>query len=381
MAMKPEGGGILRRRKLGKALDDVSRKPPFTESVVSWPFPPENEGRLGRPSALANAELLQRRDQLHGIFAAHWPTIGWNLQRVRRLSQIGPALTPLADLKHPTIELLLWNTSAKAMPDEIFRFQQERKRLDQELADVQNKLSAANKRVIEGEDALERAQNRFAIARDGYSFARKKKRKKEAKSFLKEREKWSSLCPKVNAELNRRKESLKECSVELREIRKRIADLEALFAQTELLRFVLSERYAFNPQTFANAAAGLPQMGWRTSMRLCSRVQCSAETSINYFIFEAVKIVLEGASPASAEEAAGEIRRQISKRNRFEIVREYLGENWSALERAVLAVWNSSIHADARPYEIASRFLAALNAPRRVVNPLFDALEKDFPAT
>ena len=144
---------------------------------------------------------------------------------------------------------------------------------------------------------------------------------------------------------------------------------------------MLSERYVFAPLNFANAAAGLPHMGWRRSFLLCSRVECSAKTSINYFIFDAVKIILEGASPTCAEEAASEIRRQISKRNRFESVREYLEENWPALEHAVLAVWNSSIHADARPYEIASMFLEALKAPRRVVNPLLDALENDLPPT
>ena len=54
----------------------------------------------------------------------------------------------------------------------------------------------------------------------------------------------------------------------------------------------------------------------------------------------------------------------MSVRNRFESVREYLEEDRPALERAVLAVWNSSIHAEARPCEIASMFLAALKAPK-----------------
>src|SRR5258708_28242186 len=211
MAMRPEGGELLRRRKLGKALDDVSGKPLFTESVVSWPVPPENEGRLGRPSALTNAELLQRRDQLHGIFAAHWPTIGWNLQRARGLAQIGPALRPLASLRHPTIELLLSNTSGKMSADGAHPFHQKRKRLSKELVEVENRLSAANTKVMEAEGTFEQAQNRFAIGRDGYSWARKKRKKKKAKSSHKERKTWSSLCQRVQADLNRRKERLKNC--------------------------------------------------------------------------------------------------------------------------------------------------------------------------
>ncbi len=378
MAMRPEGGGILRRRKLGKALDDVSGNSLFTESVVSWPVPPENEARLGRPSALANAELLQRRDQLHGIFAAHWPIIGWNLQRARGLTHIGPALRPLASLRHPTIELLLSNTSAKALLDGAHPFQHERKRLYKELVKVENTLSATNARVMEGEGAFEQAQNRFAIARDGYSWARKERKKKKAKSFLKERKKWSSLCQRVEAELNRRKESLKERYAEINEIRKKITDIEAHFAQTELLQFVLSERYVFAPLNLANAVAGLPHMSWRNSFRLCLPGPCSPETSINYLIVEAVRMALERAAPISADEAVNGIRRQISKGRQFERIRGYIGERWPTLEDAILMGWSSAVHANARPYKITSLFLEALKAPKQVANPLLDALEKDL---
>src|SRR5258708_11596358 len=375
MAMRPEGGGVLRRRKSKKVSRGMSKT---RLNVFSWPVPGENEGRLGRPSALTNDELLQRRDQLHGIFAAHWPAVGWNLQRVRGLTQVPLALRPLADLKHPTIELLLWNTSAKGMSDGLLRFQQERKRLHKELADAQDRLGAANKGVTEAQDAAEQAQNRFAIAREGYSHARKEKKKKEAKSFLQEREKWSSLCPKVNAELNRRKESLMACNVELREIEEKIANRQALFAQTELLRFVLSERYVFTPLNFANALAGLPHMSWRNSFRLCLRGACSLETSINYLIVEAVRMTLERAAPTSAEEAVNEIRRQISKGRQFERVRAYLGDHWPTVENAVHTGWGSAVHANARPYKITCPFLQSLKGPKPVANPLLDALEKDL---
>src|SRR5260370_35287976 len=130
MAMRPEGGGVLRRRKSKKVSRGMSKT---RLNVFSWPVPGENEGRLGRPSALTNAELLQRRDQLHGIFAAHWPAIGWNLQRARGLTHIGPALRPLANLKHPTIDLLLSNTSGKPLQDRSHPLHQDRKRLYKEL--------------------------------------------------------------------------------------------------------------------------------------------------------------------------------------------------------------------------------------------------------
>lgn len=361
-----------------KPLDAVLAKQ-GKQSRFSGPAPAQKRGGSGRSPALSTAELLQRRDQLQGIFAAHWPIIGWNLKRARRQLHITDALRPLAGLNHPTIELLRLDSFKKPMPDGFLRFRQERKRLYSELTEAQDKLSEANTKMMEASSAFEQANHWFAVARDSYSHARKNK--KPTDSFVEEREKWSRRCESVQTELSRRERSLNQYTEKIRGIEEEIKETEAHFAQTELLRFVLSERYVFAPLNFANAAAGLPHMGWRRSFLLCSRVAFSAETSINYLIFEAVRIIVDGARPTCAEEAASEIRRQIGKRNEFESIRQYVGQDWPALERAVIAVWNSSIHADARPYEIVSIFLAALKAPRRVGNPLLDALEKDLPPT
>jgi hypothetical protein len=378
VAITTKGGGILRRGKAEKTLDGVLAKR-GTEALLSGYAPAKEEGRLGRPPALSDDELRQRRDQLQGIFAAHWPIIGWNLQRARKPLHITDALRPLAGLSHPTIELLLLDSFKKPMPDGFRLLRQECKRLYRQLAEAQKTVSEANTKVMGARNAFEQACNWLVVARDSYTLARKKKT--PTASFRKEREKWSRRCESVQTELSWRENSLIESTEKIGGIQKEINEIEAHFAQTELLRFVLSERYVFVPLNFANAAAGLPHMGWRRSFLLCSRTECSAKTSINYFIFEAVKLILEGAKPASAEEAASEIRRQISKRNQFESVKEFIGEDWPDLERAVLAVWNSSIHADSRPYKITSLFLEALRAPKRVVNPLLDAFERDLPPT
>jgi len=345
--------------------------------LVSEPTPAQKEARRGRPPALSDAELRQRRDQLEGIFAAHWPIIGWNLERARKPPHITDALRPLASLNHPTTGLFLVDSFSKSLPDASPQYKQERNRLYSQLAETQDRLSEANAKALEASSALERAHNLFATARDGYSHARKEK--KPTASFLKEREKWRRLSDSLQTELGGRMRTQIQYAEEIRGIEKEIKEIEAHFAQTELLRFVLSERYVFTPLNFANAAAGLPRMGWRRSFSRCSRIECSGETSINYLIVDAVKTILEGASPTGATEAASEIRRQLAKQNRFANVRKYLGVNWPLLENAIVTVWNSLVHVDARPYEIVSMFLGTLKAPRRVVNPLLDAFERDLP--
>jgi hypothetical protein len=92
-------------------------------------------------------------------------------------------------------------------------------------------------------------------------------------------------------------------------------------------------------------------------------------------------MTLERAAPTSAADAVNKIRRQISKGRQLNSIREYLGERWSTLDDAIFTGWSSAVHPNARPYEITSRFLAALSAPRSVTNPLLDALKEDLPST
>jgi hypothetical protein len=124
---------------------------------------------------LNDDELRQRRDQLHGIFAAHWPIIGWNLQRARKPLHITDALRPLASLNHPTIGLLLLDSFKMPMADGFPRFRQERNRLYSQLEEARKKLSEANTKVMEARSAFEQAHNWFAVARDSY-IARKKEK-------------------------------------------------------------------------------------------------------------------------------------------------------------------------------------------------------------
>ena len=62
----------------------------------------------------------------------------------------------------------------------------------------------------------------------------------------------------------------------VRRLEARLRDLEAPFARQELFRFLKSKRYEVTPLALANAAAGLPYMGWRHSMRKNAEVQSIA---------------------------------------------------------------------------------------------------------
>jgi hypothetical protein len=292
---------------------------------------------------------------------------------------IAQALRPLADFNLPTIDLLVLETPSKPVQDGIRKFRREHKRLNAECSESYARLESCRSLVLEARDAYSQSRVRLDAARDGYVFARKEK--KPTSSYLEELKKWPILCNKLRVEVKQREGRAKRCNEEFRRIHIEIRPMEAHFAQTELLRFLRGRRYAFTPENVANAAAGLPHLGCRRSFLLCSRVRYAAVSSINYIIFEVVSKILKKQNPRSAEEAAGEIRRQISTRKQFETLNEYLSEHWHLLENATRKVWNSPAHPKARAFQITSLFLATLRAPIQVTNPLLDALEKERPPT
>jgi hypothetical protein len=375
VAITSKGGGIVRRRKSTETLDELLENQ-GAEVCPEESTAENNQGRSGRPAALSQPDLLHRRDKLQGMFQAHWPTIGWNLRLARSRMDIAQALRPLADFKLPTIDLLLLETPSKPVQDGIHTFRREHKRLNAECSESYARLESCRSFFLEARDAYSQARVRLDAARDRYVFALKEK--KPTSSYLEELKQLPILCNKLRVEVKQREESAKRCTEEFRRIQIEIRALEAHFAQTELLRFLRSRKYAFTPENVSKAAAGLPALGCRRSFLLCSRVRYASVPSINYVIFEAVSKILNKQNPRSAEEAVREMRRQISTRRQFATVKAYLSEHWHALEHAAHKVWNSPAHPKSRAFQITSLFLQTLKAPKRVVNPLLDALEKDL---
>jgi hypothetical protein len=332
----------------------------------------EKGPRGGRPAALNKIELLHRRDTLQGIFEAHWPSIGWDLSVARTVMGIAQAFRPLANFKHPLIDLLLLDSSARHRSDGFGALRHECKTLYHQLEEGQDRLNAANLSAVEARSALDQAHSLYAAARDSYSLARKTQKKREAKLFAKEREDWSSKCRNLLEELHRREEGISRCAEEIRGIEEKTRIAESQFAQTELLRFLKSRRYAFTAANVANAAAGLPQLGCRRSFSLCSREKCTAKQSINYTVFEAVSEILTKHTPKGGGEAAMEIRRQISTHRQFASLKPFLSDYWQALENATRMVWDSPAHPKSRAFQITALFLRSLKSTRPSINPLLD---------
>src|SRR5205814_1205314 len=83
-----------------------------------------------------------------------------------------------------------------------------------------------------------------------------------------DRKQLNTLCDVLGnrqASLDAANKVLADVRTRERELEKILRDKEAAFSQSELLKFIHARKYARNPLQFANAMAGLPDMGWHQS--------------------------------------------------------------------------------------------------------------------
>jgi hypothetical protein len=179
------------------------------------------------------------------------------------------------------------------------------------------------------------------------------------------------------------------------ELEKRLADQEAHYCRTELLKFTRDRRYAHNPRNLANALAGLPYLGCRRSAARCAKLPYTYEPYVMYRVFEFIEQVWRLRSVANSAARLQLFRAAIAKLPRYVLVRiegqqkrkrmenyfrRYLEENWAYLKEAIEYVLREYQHPGRVPYLIKAGFHANLSKPRTQAD-IFFAQQERLPAS
>jgi hypothetical protein len=309
--------------------------------------------RTGRPP-LDNAVLLGRRDTFVSVLESSWADFGWGLKKARSISAVREALSPLKGqgLAY-SLDVFLEESPTRASAKEL----------------------RATKRT--GWEASWAARE----ARDPHD--RQVQLVTEARSALAQTENQSKARRAVEVELAKRQRELNRLASELKEASERRERLdrerhrqEAFVAQTELLRFVRSRRYAFTPRNLANVMAGLPYVGWRHSIRRCRKFPCQIAVSTNYQVFEAIAHILRGQRPKSSGQALEVFRAELPKLGRKHAhARSYIAENWSYLKEAIEECWKGPSRPRSRPFTLTSAFARSLRRPRTALERVLASQE------
>src|SRR5438094_6080653 len=339
----------------------------------------EKMKKVGRPCRLSPELLRHRRDRLHGIFEARWFKVGWDLKQACTPERIARALAPLAEYKEPIIGLLLINVKPGTTREQIRALRRERAKLLKQFEDLQDKKAQCSKLLIEAQDANAQASGRLASALDWFKEARKKRRRKKTADkqekirYRAERSKWQVIVKNANLEVERTVTALNDCLGGLRRLQKQLEELDALFVQSELLRFLDNTRYPITPLNVATAIAGFPEMGWRRSFLLCRKepLDPDRKAPIASGLLDQVKQFMAKNRPQSASGAVECFQKLLFGRRRStSAVREFLKHNWTPFEASIREAWKTRENLEARPFRIVAQLMESIRTPQGHVNSL-----------
>jgi hypothetical protein len=299
----------------------------------------------GRPSEFSDVQLHNRRDQLVQIFEGTWGEIGWELQKCKKADDLIRIFAPVAApgswicgvmrvFCHPSSEpgsgacLRKLRAELRALAAPTRFADESHRRTEEQLLQVNWALTQAHGR------------SRRIIKR-----ARKTRR----------REAWKAA---------QQYRSLSNSESRLKTL---LEDLGSSFARQEIVRFLKSKRYELTPLSLGGAAAGLPYMGWRQSMRRNAKAPCAIAMGRMYEIFKAIRYLAINANKKTENGLVITFEDGIpSLPSRYQLPKAELAEKWFYLERALRQAYRTKLHPKALPFEITKRYFIQLQSQSQV---------------
>ena len=335
------------REKLDKNLkSDSSNAVPDERS-------PEASG--GRPQQISDGRLSGRRNSLFEALGRHWGELGWELKTARSPREVGVVLSSLAHLYPFLFDLpfLKKVTVTSASAEDLRKVRRRSFSIDEALHAVRSDLGKQEKLVAEARKALAQAQAG---------------ERREAIDVV-----TAELTART-AKLKKLQSRLRKMNSESESLRTKLKNLETCYAETEIFKLIQSRNYRLTPQTFANAMAGLPYIGWRQSRKRCAKIPLGLKPSGLYCVFEAVRYILNQASRPLAENDPLELFEKgistLPKRGNYEFAQEYLLKNWIHLKKALTSTWYSRIGRDELLHRITAAFEESIRHPPTVLERL-----------
>lgn len=299
----------------------------------------------GRPSELSDPQLHSQRAQLVQIFEGTWGEIGWELQKCKKADDLIRIFAPVAEPGTwlcNVIGLFCRPSSEPGSGATLRKVRTEKGALTEPMRSTDESHRRAKEQLGQVDRALTQAQGRSRRIAKG---ARKKRRKEVWKAAQRYRSMYNHD----------------------RQLETRLRELEAAFARQELLRFLKSKRYSLTPLSLANAAAGLPYMGWRQSMRRSAKEPYRMATGPMYQVFKAIRYLATNATRKTVDGVVITFEDFIpSLPSRHRAAKIELAKNWFYLERAIRQGYRMKPHPKAFPFEITKLYFKLLTSRSQV---------------
>jgi hypothetical protein len=163
-----------------------------------------------------------------------------------------------------------------------------------------------------------------------------------------------------------------------RRLEARLKELESSFARHEIVRFLKSKRYTLTPLSFANAAAGLPYMGWRQSMLRSTKASCPIASGRMYQIFKAIRYLAGHADKKTETGLVITFEDDIPLLpSRYQLPKAEFAEKWFYLERALHQAYHTKLRSKPLHFEITKRYFKQLQLQSQVDTVLAEQAKLD----
>jgi hypothetical protein len=149
---------------------------------------------------------------------------------------------------------------------------------------------------------------------------------------------------------------------EVRRRETKCRDVEASAAQRELLAFIASQKYEFDPKNLANAVAGLPRIGWQRSHKRCSATKSGLWPHRSFKVFRLIQDASRDRMEDFTDALAHELR-SLPTRDGFQIdFKQSLCKNWWFFKRAIAD--GAQADSESRAYRVFATYQRYVAQPR-----------------
>lgn len=329
----------------------------------------------GRPT-VDDDWLSTHRDSLVDMLSCWWGEVGWQLTRATTRKELWAALEPVRE--HPNrhrISRLLLVSSESATADQI----REKRRVNEEAIKAIYEASARQRTCLDAVMQAEMAKGQASPEQMKDVDAQASKRKTELETA---NQAYDTACR------------------EQQDFERKLDQLEAGFAQDELLMFIdkrfIHGRYARTPRNLADAMAGLPYtqgvhfMGaWQSYVR-CSKLDCPPHH--RFQLFETIQSIWKKSQKSKLAAvdffyqeimALPKTVKTMDPLTKVELneraengIRSYLLNNWPIWSLAIRKTLESPVDQERVPFLICASFTEIQRDPRTSVLMVLGASEK-----
>ena len=291
--------------------------------------------KRGRPLSLDRQTLINRRDSLRSWLEGYWGHVGWKLERAKNILDVRKALCCGEIRFNQTIQIFVRSTKGRRATIEKLRLTKSH------VFSLSQKVHTAYSVSQQSAESLSRVQA-------AVQHADTKRQKKELLAISEQRK-----LEHANAQKN-----YEEVQKQDRLLRAKYDEENASFAQNELLHFIQSDRYSFTPIKLANAMAGLPEMGWRQSAKLCAPHKQRTDPGPIYWLFLQVDRAISKSKMANLPLLEGLQFALESYKNKEDYRLLEAKRNWYHLRRSIENVHERKNERGSLPFRIIAKYQA-----------------------